>query len=134
MSTHYIWNQESQNSPIAASMAAPEVREPRLRLVLEMIESEPCRSIRELAREVSLSPAHLQRLFKQHLGTPLGKVVTERRLRKAAALLTTTKLSIKEVAHAAGYQHHSSFVRAFQRRFMEAPKRFRLHGANTLDS
>ena len=130
MSTHYIWNPESKNFPILTPTPAPEVGEPRLRLVLEMIASEPCRSIRELAREVSLSPAHLQRLFKQHLGTPLGKIMAERRLSKAAALLNSTRLSIKEIAHAAGYQHHSSFVRAFQRRYMEAPKRFRSRSKN----
>jgi AraC-like DNA-binding protein len=103
----------------------PRVQERRLRQVVEMIESEPCCSIRDLAMKVSLSPAHLQRLFKQQTGTLLGSLVTERRLQKAAQLLTISNLSIKEIAHTVGYGHHSSFVRAFQRRFAQAPKQFR---------
>jgi AraC family transcriptional regulator len=97
--------------------------------VLEIIESQPSCSIRDLAVKVSLSSAHLQRLFKQQTGAPLGKLLAERRLQKAAQLLTLSNLSIKEIAHAAGYQHHSSFVRAFQRRFALAPKRFRKRSA-----
>jgi transcriptional regulator GlxA family with amidase domain len=106
-------------------MLAPAIQERRLRQVVEMIESEPSYSISDLALRVSLSPAHLQRLFKQQTGTLLGSLVVERRLQKAARLLTVTNLSIKEIANAVGYGHHSSFVRAFQRRFAQAPKHYR---------
>jgi transcriptional regulator GlxA family with amidase domain len=102
-----------------------QVQERRLRQVVEMIESEPSCSIRDLALKVSLSPGHLQRLFKRQTGTQLGGLVAERRLQKAAQLLTITNLSIKEIAHAVGYRHHSSFVRAFRRRFARAPKHYR---------
>lgn len=113
---HFVENAEQSTVP---------VQERRLRQVVEMIESEPACSIRDLALKVSLSPAHLQRLFKQQTGTQLGSLVAERRLQKAAQLLTISNLSIKEIAHAVGYRHHSSFVRAFQRRFARAPKHFR---------
>jgi AraC family transcriptional regulator len=99
--------------------------ERRLRLVVETLEADPSSSIRDLADVVCLSPEHLQRLFKQQAGTPLGSVLAERRLTKAANLLTSSNLSIKEIAHYVGYSHHSSFVRAFQRRFDVAPKRYR---------
>ena len=115
LSAHFIGNAES----------TLQVQERRLRQVLEMIESEPSCSIRDLALKVSLSPAYLQRLFKQQTGTQLGGLVAERRLQKAAQLLTISNLSIKEIAYAVGYQHHSSFVRAFRRRFARAPKHFR---------
>jgi transcriptional regulator GlxA family with amidase domain len=118
-------NMEPEGSAEASSLSPPQVQERRLRQVIEMIESEPSCSIRELALKVSLSPAHLQRLFKQQTGTQLGGVVVERRLQKAAELLTISNLSIKEIAHAVGYKHHSSFVRAFQRRFAQAPKHYR---------
>jgi transcriptional regulator GlxA family with amidase domain len=121
-STHFIWSPAYEGS----SIPAPQVQERRLRQVVEMIESEPACSIRELALRVSLSPAHLQRLFKQQTGIQLGSLVAERRLQRAAQLLTVSNLSIKEIAHAVGYRHHSSFVRAFQRRFARAPKYYRL--------
>jgi transcriptional regulator GlxA family with amidase domain len=115
------------SSELEASSAtlASQIHERRLRQVVEMIESEPTYSIRDLALRVSLSPAHLQRLFKQQTGVQLGSLVVERRLQKAAELLTGSNLSIKEIAHLVGYRHHSSFVRAFHRRFLEAPKHYR---------
>jgi transcriptional regulator GlxA family with amidase domain len=102
-----------------------QVQERRLRQVVEMIESDPSCSIRDLALKVCLSPAHLQRLFKQQTGIQLGGFVVERRLQRAAQLLTISNLSIKEIAYAVGYRHHSSFVRAFQHRFSQAPKHYR---------
>lgn len=101
------------------------VRERRLRRVLERIETGPPQSVGELARAVRLSPAHLQRLFKQETGVHISDLLSESRLRNAAQLLATTDMEVKEVAYLAGYQHHSSFVRAFQRRFGQSPKEYR---------
>ena len=103
----------------------PIIQERRLRQVIEIIDSDPASSVGDLAEKVSLSPAHLQRLFKRQTGIQLGYLIVEWRLHKAAELLKSTNLSIKEVAHRVGYQHHSSFVRAFERRFAQPPKAFR---------
>jgi AraC-like DNA-binding protein len=99
--------------------------ERRLNKVLDRIESQPACSVSELAGEVQLSPAHLQRLFKQKTGRHLSDLIGEHRLQKASRLLSSTDLAIKEIAHAVGYEHHSSFVRAFQRRFDQSPKYYR---------
>ncbi len=99
--------------------------ERRLNQVLDRIEAQPACSVSELAVEVHLSPAHLQRLFKQKTGRNLSDLIGEQRLRKAAHLLSTSNLPIKEIAHAVGYEHHSSFVRAFQRKFEQPPKYYR---------
>lgn len=123
--TRFSGNPDSGGAPETSSTSVPRVQERRVRQVVEMIESQPSCSIRDLALKVSLSPEHLQRLFKQATGTPLGSLVAERRLQKAAELLTISNLSIKEIAHTVGYGHHSSFVRAFQRRFAQAPKQYR---------
>jgi len=101
------------------------VRERRVLKVLKRIEDGGLHSVGELARGVRLSPAHLQRLFKQETGVHISDLLTERRLSTAAHLLATTEMEIKEVAYFVGYQHHSSFVRAFQRRFRQTPKRYR---------
>ena len=105
------------------------VREKRLLRVVQSIESTLPRSVRELAQQDHLSPTHLQRLFKQETGVHIRDVLTERKLTAAANLLTTTDMEIKEIAYFVGYQHHSSFVRAFQRRFGQSPKRYRNIGA-----
>ena len=101
------------------------VRERRLRRVLERIEAGQFHSVSELAREVQLSPAHLQRLFKQETGVHISALLSENRLRTAAHLLSTTEMEIKEIAYRVGYRHHSSFVRAFQRRYHQSPREYR---------
>lgn len=114
-----------QSAVPSVNSLVPVVREKRLQKVLQAIESRLPRSVRELAEQVHLSPAHLQRLFKQETGVHISELLCERRLTMAANLLTTTDMEIKEVAYTVGYGHHSSFVRAFQRRFRQAPKRYR---------
>ena len=109
--------------------ALPLVRERRLQKVLQSIESHLPHTVRELAEQVHLSPAHLQRLFKNETGVHISDLLCERRLAMAARLLTTTDMEIKEVAYVVGYGHHSSFVRAFNRRFGQSPKAFRRHSA-----
>ncbi len=102
-----------------------EAREERLRQILKRIESGPCCSIHSLAVEFNLSSSRLEHLFKQQTGACLGQVLTERRLQQATYLLEHTNLRIKEIACAVGYEHTSSFDRAFERRFGYSPLLYR---------
>ncbi|HXA84025.1 MAG TPA: helix-turn-helix transcriptional regulator [Candidatus Dormibacteraeota bacterium] len=101
----------------------------RLARVMQRIEAEVPQSVRQLAHELKMTPDHLQRLFKQETGLRLGSEITERRLGKAAHLLSTTDVVIKEVAYTVGYRHPSSFVRAFRRRFGRSPTQYRHRAA-----
>jgi two-component system response regulator YesN len=114
----------------AAKAAARESPDPegRIRKMLEMIESDsPCK-MADLALEFNLSNSRLQHLFKQKTGVGLGRCLTEQRLRRAALLLIHTRLRIKEIAAAVGYEHTSSFTRAFEQRFTRPPLVFRREG------
>jgi transcriptional regulator GlxA family with amidase domain len=111
--------------PANGILSIPLVREKRLRLVLQSLERQLPHSVRELAEQVHLSPAHLQRLFKQETGVHLSDLVSARRLNMAAELLMTTDMEVKQIAYFVGYGHHSSFVRAFHKRFGQSPKRYR---------
>lgn len=97
----------------------------RISEILKIIESQSPHKISELALEVNLSESRLQHLFKQETGVRLGRLLTEQRLRKAAELLVSTQLRIKEIAAAAGYEHASSFSRAFEQRFAQSPLVYR---------
>ena len=97
----------------------------RLRKILQMIESGSPHKIHDLALECNLSHSHLQHLFKQHTGLGLGRMLTEQKLHRAADLLGRTSMSIKEIAWAVGYEHTSSFTRAFERHFRQSPRRYR---------
>jgi transcriptional regulator GlxA family with amidase domain len=107
----------------------PVVHERRLLKIMQTLESRLPHSVKELAQEVRLSPAHLQRLFKHETGVDISDLLYERRLIRAADLLTTTNMGVKEVAFMVGYGHHSSFVRAFERRFGQPPSQYRLKRA-----
>jgi AraC-like DNA-binding protein len=126
-----VKNGSTNATPNRANGSLPAVREERLQKILEVIASgRPC-TIQALAQEFNLSHSHLQHLFKQQTGARLGRLLTEQRLRHAAHLLTHSNMRIKEIAHSAGYEHTSSFIRAFERHFAEAPRLFRQKAAKT---
>jgi AraC-like DNA-binding protein len=97
----------------------------RVRKILEMIETETTFTVRNLATEFNLSPSYLQRLFRHQTGVCMGEWLSEKRLQRAAHLLANSYMSVKEIAHTVGYEHVSSFIRAFERRFTQAPVRYR---------
>jgi len=103
----------------------PTEVEGRVQKVLQMVESGTTLNIRELALEFSLSPAYLQRLFKHQTGVSMGEWLNEQRLQRAANLLANSYMSVKEIAYTIGYEHASSFIRAFEKRFAQAPLRYR---------
>jgi len=108
------------HQPLARAMP-----EGRVRKILQMVESGMTLTIRDLALELNLTPSYLQRLFKHETGVCMGEWLSEQRLQRAAHLLANSYMSVKEIAHTVGYEHSSSFIRAFERRFSEAPSRFR---------
>lgn len=110
-------------APLPCRMT-PEMLDDRVRKILEMAESETF-TIRDLALEFRLSPSYLQRLFKHQTGLCMGEWLNEQRLQRAAHLLMNSYMSVKEIAYSVGYEHASSFIRAFERRFARAPARYR---------
>jgi len=115
----------ARNNDARLSELIPVVQDGRLRKILHMIEAHPLRRIHDLAHECNLSRSRLQHLFKQRTGLGLGQLLTEQRMQLAIELLLHTNLSIKEIAGTLGYGHASSFTRAFERRFRQAPSCYR---------
>jgi AraC-like DNA-binding protein len=109
--------------------ALNQIQDVRLRKLLQLVESDPLGDTQDWALAFNLSHSHLQYLFKQATGMALGQVLTEKRLQRAAQLLARTNMSIKEIASAVGYEHSSSFTRAFEKRFDQAPRRYRTQNA-----
>jgi len=103
----------------------PTMLDGRMRKILEMVDSGTAFKIRDLAFECNLSPWHLQRLFKHQTGVSMGEWISEQRMQRAAHLLANSYMSVKEIAYSIGYEHASSFVRAFEQRFAQAPARYR---------
>jgi AraC-like DNA-binding protein len=124
----------TRDSAVSLMLLRDNSLERRVLKTLEMVEAGTTFAIRELAAEFHLSPAYLQRLFKHETGIRMGEWLSEKRLQRAAYLLSNSYLSIKEITHAVGYEHTSSFVRAFERRFKQAPARYRKQNEGKFDS
>ena len=112
---------ESGFDPARVSPASDD----RVCKILELIVAEVPHRISDVAVEINLSESHLQHLFKRETGLCLGHVLAEQRMLKAAVLLVRSNLRIKAIAAAVGYRHTSSFTRAFEKRFAQAPQTFR---------
>jgi len=124
----------TRDSAVSLMLLRDNSLERRVLKILEMVEAGTTFAIRELAAEFHLSPAYLQRLFKHETGICMGEWLSEQRLQHAAYLLSNSYLSIKEITHAVGYEHTSSFVRAFERRFHKAPARYRKQNDRKFDA
>jgi AraC-like DNA-binding protein len=124
----------TRDSAVSLMLLRDNSLERRVSKILEIVEAGTTFAIRELAAEFHLSPAYLQRLFKHETGICMGEWLSEQRLQRAAYLLSNSYLSIKEITHAVGYEHTSSFVRAFERRFHKAPARYRKQNDREFDA
>jgi two-component system, response regulator YesN len=100
--------------------------------VIGLVESGSSYASRDLAARIGLTPSAMRRLFKHETGMRFSDWLTERRLQRAARLLDESLLSVKEITHAVGYEHPSSFIRAFERRFMLSPGSYRVQRARSL--
>ena len=99
----------------------------RIEVVISNMEDQPAKGWQtsELADLVNLSGSRLRHLFKQETGTTPAQYLKTIRLRKAAALLRTTFMSIKEIALSVGLTTASYFVREFRKSYGMTPTEFR---------
>jgi transcriptional regulator GlxA family with amidase domain len=104
-------------------MASPD--DYRLKEVLRCIEREPSRTVRDLAVLVNLSRSRLSHLFKTQTGMSLNHFLADVRLNRAAELLRSTEIQIKEISYVVGYHQPSSFDRAFRNKFDLSPADYR---------
>lgn len=71
-------------------------------------------SLASVAARLSVSPAHLSRLFHHSTGLPFSEYLTRLRTEHAKRLLLTTSRNVTDIAYAAGFQSISQFNRAFK--------------------
>jgi AraC-like DNA-binding protein len=86
--------------------------------------SEPW-SLDRLARHVGLSRTALATKFRDEVGTPPMRYLSDVRLRRATGELAGRRLTLHEVARRAGYRTDAAFAKAFKRRFGLSPGVYR---------
>lgn len=83
--------------------------------------------ISDIADNIGISRAYLNSAFQKELGMSAQNFLINYKMHKAASLLVSTSLSIKEVANAAGYEDQLVFSKAFKKKFGMSPKNYKTH-------
>src|ERR671937_725822 len=86
-------------------------------------------SLDDIARRVASSRRQLQRAYAEIGETTFRDHLTAVRMRKAADMLVTRTVTVREVAHRVGYRQPAQFAKAFRRHHGVAPSAFRAGGA-----
>lgn len=92
--------------------------------------AEPDLRLDDLARDASLSPAHLCRLFRETRGESPMRTLARLRLERAMELLLRTTLDVGEIAYAVGYADRLYFSRVFRQFAGCSPSAFRACGGS----
>ena len=82
-------------------------------------------SLDGIARRVASSRRQLQRAYAEIGQTTFRDHLTRVRMEKAAELLTSRGLTVREVAHRVGYRQPAQFAKAFRRHVGVAPSDYR---------
>ena len=85
-------------------------------------------SLDEIARRVASSRRQLQRAYAEIGKTTFRDHITAVRMERAAELLATRALTVRDVAHRVGYRQPAQFAKAFRRHHGLAPSDFRSDG------
>ena len=88
-------------------------------------------SLDQIARRVASSRRQLQRAYSEIGNTTFREHLTRVRMQRAADMLATRGLTVREVARRVGYRQPAQFAKAFRRYQGVAPSAFRLNGAGT---
>lgn len=77
------------------------------------------------ADQMHLSPKYLSNVVKQTLGASPNTYIDEALVRQAKSLLTSTSLSVQQIANLLGFLNQSHFGTFFKRRTGSSPKAFK---------
>ena len=82
-------------------------------------------SLDDIARRVASSRRQLQRAYAEIGGTTFRDHLTHVRMDRAADLLASGALTVREVAHRVGYRQPAQFAKAFRRHYDVSPSAYR---------
>jgi YesN/AraC family two-component response regulator len=82
-------------------------------------------SMKQIADHLHMNASYFSVLFKEQTGITFSDYVTRHRIQKAKRLLTTTHLSVSEVAERVGYQTAKYFVKVFRMFEEVSPSQYR---------
>lgn len=82
-------------------------------------------SVQYIAGTLNLSPKYLSGLLKVLTGQSTQQHIHNKLIEKAKEKLSTTKLSVSEIAYELGFEHSQSFSKLFKNKTSQSPSEFR---------
>jgi len=82
-------------------------------------------NVAQLADKLNISPQYLSDMLRQHTGQTALQHIHDKVIEKAKELLTTTDLSVSEIAYQLGFEYSQSFSKLFKSKTNFSPLEFR---------
>ncbi|MES2826755.1 MAG: helix-turn-helix transcriptional regulator [Bacteroidota bacterium] len=82
-------------------------------------------TVQHIAAQMNLSPNYLSDLLRVHTGQNTQQHIHEKLIANAKEKLSTTNLSVSEIAYALGFEHAQSFSTLFKKKTNLSPLEFR---------
>ena len=115
-------NMQSIINPSVIRVSSTE--EKILKQVITFIEShisDPELNVKNICQATGFSHSYLYRTIKRMTGSTLNDLIKDIRIKRAAQLLKTRKLSIAEVMVEVGFSNHSYFSKCFRKEYRVSP-------------
>lgn len=91
----------------------------------EALLSKGLPTVRYMAEKLNLSTKYLSSMLKQLTGLTAQQHIHEKLIERAKERLSTTDLSVSEIAYAFGFEHAQSFSKLFKAKTRQSPLEFR---------
>lgn len=82
-------------------------------------------SVQEMAQNLNLTPDYLSSMLKSLTGQTTQQHIHQKLIEKAKVQLSTTNLSVGEIAYGLGFEHPQSFSKLFKSKTRQTPIEFR---------
>ncbi|RZK77124.1 MAG: AraC family transcriptional regulator [Pedobacter sp.] len=82
-------------------------------------------TVQNAAKAMNLSPSYLSDLLRVHTGQNTQQHIHEKMISKAKEKLSTTNLSVSEIAYTFGFEHAQSFSTLFKTKTKQTPLEYR---------
>lgn len=82
-------------------------------------------TVKELAKQVFISPVYLSRLFKKATNQNILQFIQDQKIKRVCELLKTTDMSIDQIIESVGYTDKKFFYRIFYNKMNQTPGSYR---------
>ncbi|GAA5023878.1 AraC family transcriptional regulator [Marivirga lumbricoides] len=82
-------------------------------------------TVQFLAEQLNISPSYLSDLLRSLIGQSAQQYIHSKLIEKAKEKLSTTKLTVSEIAYELGFEHSQSFSKLFKTKTNQSPLEFR---------